>query len=132
MRLPASRAFREGSHARQMRRACAGRRGLPGRALRDGGGHMQVEAAHILPVEQRRPDAVRNGLALSGMQHGMFDRGLVSADADHAILPARTGLAAERPGRLLIPERRLILPEHPARRPAPVFLRWHREHVFRG
>lgn len=50
---------------------------MSGLARRNGGGRPEVEAADILLVEEREPDTVRNGIALSGNLHGMFDRGLL-------------------------------------------------------
>lgn len=128
----ASRAFREASFARQVKRAYAGRCAMSGLALRNGGGRMEVEAAHILPVAERGPDVVQNGLALSGTLHWMFDRGLVSVDGDGAILVAKGSIADQVADRLIVPDRRLIAPPDPALRPAPAFLRWHREQVFKG
>ncbi|WP_413868099.1 HNH endonuclease [Albidovulum sp.] len=127
-----SRAFRDQSFARQVRRAYAGRCAMSGLELRNGGGRPEVEAAHILPVEERGPDTVRNGLALSGTIHWMFDRGLVSVDADNALLIARGSIAAEVAGRLFVPDRRLIVPSDPSLRPHPAYLDWHRQHRFKG
>lgn len=127
-----SRAFRDQSFARQVRRAYAGRCAMSGLELRNGGGRPEVEAAHILPVEERGPDTVRNGLALSGTIHWMFDRGLVSVDADNALLIARGSIAAEVAARLFVPDRRLIVPSDPSLRPHPDYLDWHRQHRFKG
>ena len=127
-----SRAFRDQSFARQVRRAYAGRCAMSGLELRNGGGRPEVEAAHILPVEERGPDTVRNGLALSGTIHWMFDRGLVSVDADNALLIARGSIAAEVAARLFVPDRRLIVPSDPSLRPHPAYLDWHRQHRFKG
>lgn len=127
-----SRAFRDQSFARQVRRAYAGRCAMSGLELRNGGGRPEVEAAHILPVEERGPDTVRNGLALSGTIHWMFDRGLVSVDGDDSLLIARGSIAAEVTERLFVPDRRLILPADPALRPHPAYLDWHRRHRFKG
>lgn len=127
-----SRAFRDQSFARQIRRAYAGRCAMSGLELRNGGGRPEVEAAHILPVEERGPDTVRNGLALSGTIHWMFDRGLVSVDVDGSILLARGSIADEVADRLLTPDRRLILPRDPANHPHPSYLEWHRRERFKG
>ncbi len=127
-----SRAFRDQSFARQVRRAYAGRCAMSGLELRNGGGRPEVEAAHILPVEERGPDTVRNGLALSGTIHWMFDRGLVSVDGDDSLLIARGSIAAEVTERLFVPDRRLILPADPTLRPHPAYLDWHRRHRFKG
>ena len=55
----------------------------------NGGGRSEVQAAHIRPVEDRGPDSVRNGIALSGTVHWMFDKGLISVDENFDILIAK-------------------------------------------
>jgi putative restriction endonuclease len=127
-----SRAFRDQSFARQVKRAYAGRCALSGLALRNGGGRPEVEAAHIIPVEARGPDVVSNGLALSGTVHWMFDRGLVAVDDDLSILVARDSVASDIAARLLVPDRLVILPADPTHRPHPAYLKWHRETCFKG
>jgi putative restriction endonuclease len=127
-----SRALRDRAFSRQVRRAYGGRCAISGLEIRNGGGRPEVEAAHIVPVEERGPDAVTNGLALSGTLHWMFDRGLISVDADDGILIARGSIADESARRLIRPEGRLILPERPQDRPHSAYLRWHREHRFKG
>jgi putative restriction endonuclease len=54
--------------------------------LINGKGRPEVEAAHIMPVEENGPVSVQNGIALSGTVHWMFDRGLLSMDDDYTIL----------------------------------------------
>jgi putative restriction endonuclease len=127
-----SRAFRDRAFARQVKKAYGGRCAMSGLALRNGGGRPEVEAAHILPVEERGPDTVRNGLALSGTVHWMFDRGLVSVDADHSLLIARDSVANEIADRLLVADRRLLLPTDPAQHPHQSYFAWHRRHRFKG
>ncbi len=127
-----SRAFRDRSFARQVKRAYAARCAMSGLSLRNGGGRPEVEAAHILPVEEQGPDTVRNGLALSGTVHWMFDRGLVSVDHDGTILTAPNSIASEVADRLLVADRRLIMPPDPAHRPHQGYLQWHRQHRFKG
>ncbi len=53
---------------------------------------------------------VRNGLALSGTAHWMFDRGLITVDDDLAILTMTSGLP-EDAARLIVPDRRLRAPD---------------------
>jgi putative restriction endonuclease len=127
-----SRAFRDRTFARQVKRAYGGRCAMSGLSLRNGGGRAEVEAAHILPVKENGPDTVRNGLALSGTVHWMFDRGLVAVDSDGTILAARGSIAAEVADRLLTPDRRLIVPQDPVLRPHAGYLQWHRLHRFKG
>ena len=127
-----SRAFRDRAFARQVKRAYGGRCAMSGLALRNGGGRPEVEAAHIVPVEDRGPDTVRNGIALSGTVHWMFDRGLLSVDADFSVLVARDSVAGEVADRLLRPERRLLLPPDARQHPHAAYFAWHRRNSFKG
>ena len=128
----ASRKFRDQSFARQVKRAYAARCAMSGLELRNGGGRPEVEAAHILPVEENGPDTVRNGLALSGTLHWMFDRGLLAVDADYSILTAGGSIASEVADRLLTPDRRLIMPRDATMWPHQGYLSWHRENRLKG
>jgi len=73
---------------------------------------------------------VRNGIALSGTVHWMFDRGLISSGDDGSVLQSSQGLPDDM-GRLIRPERKLLLPSHPAIQPHPGYLAWHRDHCFK-
>ena len=90
-----------------------------------------MQAAHIRPVAAEGPDSVRNGLALSGTIHWMFDRGLISVDDDYTILTARDQVP-DTVGRLLNRDGRLRLPSGPELLPHPLFLQYHRKEVFKG
>lgn len=127
-----TRAFRDASFARNVRRAYAGRCAISGLELRNGGGRAEVEAAHIRPITADGPDTIRNGLALSGTIHWMFDRGLIAIDDDLSLLTARDSIADEVAGRLFNAERRLILPRDSGHRPHQDYLRWHRNNLFKG
>ena len=105
---------------------------MSGLELRNGGGRPEVEAAHIVPVESRGPDTVRNGLALSGTVHWMFDRGLVTVGEDFGLLIAAGSVASEIADRLLVPDRRLVLPANPAHEPHQSYFDWHRRNCFKG
>ena len=59
---------------------------ITGHRFINGGGRAEVEAAHIKPVEHSGPDAVTNGLALSGTAHWMFDRGLIGLSNELEII----------------------------------------------
>lgn len=126
------RAFRDHAFARQVKQAYGGRCAMTGLQIRNGGGRPEVEAAHIVPVEASGPDTVRNGLALSGTVHWMFDRGLVSVGDDYSILIAQDTAARDMADRFFAPDWRLILPADAARHPHPAYLKWHRENCFKG
>lgn len=125
-----SRPYRDVAFRRKVREAYDYRCSMSGLRLRNGGGRPEVQAAHIRPVERQGSDAVRNGLALSGTLHWMFDRGLLSVADDWSILVSRNKVPAEVVDRLIVPHGRLCLPRDPSEWPHPQNLRWHRENVF--
>ena len=125
-----NRKVRDPAFRRLVRQAYDLRCAVSGLRLINGGGRPEVEAAHIMPVENNGPDTVRNGIALSGTVHWMFDRGLISFGDDGSILTSPHGLP-DAMDRLIRPERKILAPGHPAFRPHPGYLGWHREHVFK-
>jgi len=126
-----TRPFREEAFRRKVREAYQNTCAFSGLRLINGGGRPEVQAAHIRPVASQGPDSVRNGLALTGTLHWLFDRGLLAVGEDLRILVSPQGLPDDI-GRLLRPDRRVVLPAAPDQRPHPVFLVWHREHVFKA
>jgi putative restriction endonuclease len=90
---------------------------------------FEVECAHIMPVEAGGPDSASNGIALSRCLHWMFDKGLISIDADYRILKSRHDFQP-RIDSLLNESGQINLPESDSHRPHPEFLRYHREHIF--
>ncbi|KUO51349.1 MAG: restriction endonuclease [Sphingomonadales bacterium BRH_c42] len=123
-----SRPFRDRAFRRAVLHAYDGRCAVTGWRLINGGGRLEAEAAHIRPVEHGGPDSVRNGLALSGTAHWMFDRGLICVADNHDILIHRK--VNDRAGveAIINPTGRLIAPDREADRPHPTFLAWHREY----
>jgi putative restriction endonuclease len=122
--------FREAAFARQVKSAYGARCAMTGLRILNGGGRPEVQAAHIRPVSDGGPDAVRNGIALCGTAHWMFDRGLISIDDDHSILVAK-GHVPEAVQRLLQPDLKLLLPKAPHLHPHPEYLAHHRAR-FKG
>jgi putative restriction endonuclease len=125
-----SRPYRDVAFRRKVRVAYDYRCAMSGLRLRNGGGRPEVQAAHIRPVDRQGSDSVRNGLALSGTLHWMFDRGLLSVAEDHTILVSRNKVPSDVVARLISPQGGLILPRDPHDHPHPENLRWHRENVF--
>ncbi|MBD3774671.1 MAG: HNH endonuclease [Rhodobacteraceae bacterium] len=123
-----NRPFRDRAFRRAVLHAYDGRCAVTGWKLVNGGGRLEAEAAHIRPVERGGPDSVRNGLALSGTAHWMFDRGLIGFADDLSILVHRKVNDREGVEAVLNPARRLLAPEREADRPHPQFLAWHREY----
>lgn len=126
-----SRPFRDRAFAAAVKDAYLDTCAMSGVKIINGGGRSEVHAAHIRPVEHRGPDSVRNGLALSGTFHWMFDRGLISVDDDYRLLLAKDRLP-DSIDRLLGGNDRLLAPGRPDLRPHPQFLAWHRNNVFKG
>jgi putative restriction endonuclease len=125
------RAYRDVAFRRKVREAYGYRCAMSGLMLRNGGGRPEVQAAHIRPVAQQGSDAIRNGLALSGTLHWMFDRGLISIAEDcRTILVSHNKVPSDVVTRLLPPDVKLIAPLHPHHAPHPENLRWHRENIF--
>lgn len=123
--------YREVAFRRKVREAYGFRCAMSGLQLRNGGGRPEVQAAHIRPVEHDGSDSVRNGLALSGTLHWMFDRGLISVGEDgETILVSWNKVPGDVVARLLPADGKLLGPADPRDRPHPGNLRWHRENVF--
>lgn len=125
-----SRKFRDGAFARTIQRAYGSTCALTGLKLINGGGRCEIEAAHIIPVEQNGPDSPRNGIALSRTVHWLFDRGFLSISDSLEILVA-DDLVPEPVLRLLNPNRRIHAPALESLRPHPFYLRHHRQR-FKG
>lgn len=98
----------------------------------NGGGRAEVEAAHIKSVQEKGPDVVQNGLALSGTVHWMFDRGLLTVSDDATILLSNHINDVDGVRKILNASGRAKYPEEPRDAPDPAFLRWHRERCFKG
>jgi putative restriction endonuclease len=126
-----SRPFRERSFMHNVRAAYSNRCAMTGLRLINGGGRPEVQAAHIQPVASKGPDSVRNGLALSGTVHWMFDRGLISIGDDYKILIAKNHVP-EDAVRLLNQNGLIHLPEDQTLHPNAHYLKFHRDVVFKG
>jgi putative restriction endonuclease len=104
---------------------------VTGLQIINGGGRPEVQAAHIRAVESGGSDSIRNGVALSGTVHWMFDRGLISIDDDYSVLVADKKLP-EAARQMIRHDRKLILPKREDLRPHRTYLKFHRENVFKG
>lgn len=122
-----SRPFRERAFRRAVMQAYDGRCAVTGWKVVNGGGRLEAQAAHIRPVEHGGPDSVRNGLALSGTAHWMFDRGLIGFSDDLDIMIHRKVNDREGVASIVNATGKLIPPKLAAHRPHPTFLAWHRE-----
>jgi putative restriction endonuclease len=124
------RKVRDAKFRRAVLHVYEGRCALTGMRLVNGGGRLETEAAHIMSVGDGGPDAVNNGIALSGTVHWMFDRGLISlSDAGDILLSSKIN---DRDGveSMIYPDRRARWPSTPAHRPHRRYLEWHRNECF--
>ena len=126
-----NRPFRDRAFAAAVKTAYDKTCAVTGLRLINGGGRPEVQAAHIRPVADQGPDSVRNGIALCGTVHWMFDRGLISLNDDYEILKAGSGIP-QAMDRMFPPEGELTLPDREDWRPHPCFLKYHRAQVFKG
>jgi putative restriction endonuclease len=108
-------------------RRCA----FTGLQLINGGGRAEAEAAHIQPVEADGPDSIRNGIALSGTVHWMFDRGLLSLSNDLSIMVSRHVNNPNDVHRVLGGRTTASSPTKPEYAPHPKYLEWHRANCFK-
>ncbi|MGJ8569951.1 MAG: HNH endonuclease [Hoeflea sp.] len=125
-----NRRFRDAKFRQHVRIAYDRRCAFTGLRLINGKGRPEVEAAHIMPVEQNGPDSIQNGIALSGTVHWMFDRGLLSMEDDFTILKSRQ--LNHDVSHLLRPDLKAIVPDNPRLRPHPYYLDWHRTNCFKA
>jgi putative restriction endonuclease len=126
-----TRKYRDVAFRRHVRAAYDNTCAITGLRLINGGGRPEVQAAHIWPVEHDGPDTVRNGLALTGTAHWLFDRGLLTVDESFRVCVASTSLPAGLES-LISPGQKIRLPAQEHHWPHANFLRWHRENRFKG
>jgi putative restriction endonuclease len=125
-----ARPFRDRAFKTAVRSAYENKCALTGLRLINGGGRPEVQAAHIKPVSENGPDSIRNGLALSGTFHWLFDRGLISVSDDYRILVSEKDVPAQARA-MLNPSGKLFLPKDSAFYPNPYYLEFHRR-GFKG
>ncbi len=126
-----ARPFRDRAFRLNVGQAYGASCAMTGIQIRNDKGHVEVEAAHIRPVADRGPDTVRNGLALSRSIHWMFDGGLISLEDDGTIL-LDEGRVPLKIKEILNENGKMFLPDRADAHPHPKYLKFHRDHVFRG
>ncbi|WP_309601459.1 HNH endonuclease [Sphingomonas sp.] len=122
-----SRKVRDAKFRRAVLHVYDGRCALTGMRLVNGGGRLETEAAHIMGVGDGGPDAINNGIALSGTIHWMFDRGLIGLSEAGDILLSDKINDREGVEKMIRPDRRAHWPFAAAHRPHPRYLEWHRQ-----
>jgi len=127
------RSFRDVMFRRLVRRAYDGRCAMTGLKIASENRTLEVEAAHIRPVDKKHagPDSVRNGIALTRTVHWLFDNGLVSVEDNMSILMANKGIP-DKVRSMLNQDGFLSVPRSISDQPHKQFLRYHREVIFKG
>ena len=118
---------------RHVLRAYESRCCVCGYDVRLGNAPAGIEAAHIKWYQAGGPDLVSNGLALCTLHHKIFDLGAFTVTADQLTLVFSQEISGTSQIEWLLafhgkPIRR---PQSKAYLPAPEFLDWHRDKVFR-
>lgn len=129
--MTGSKPFRDQAFRRGVRKAYDNRCAVTSLQLLSVKGNPEVEAAHIRPVKDRGSDSVRNGLALTGTMHWLFDAGLISVAEDMRILVAEKYIPP-KVSALINASGFINLPKDPTRRPHQSFLAHHRTTYFKG
>ncbi|MEX2194980.1 MAG: HNH endonuclease [Thermoleophilaceae bacterium] len=93
-----------------------------------------LEAAHIRPFSQGGRHEVKNGIPLRRDLHRLFDLGYVTVRPDRSFAVSRQLRDDYANGRVYyeLDGRRIAVPARPEERPAPEFLEWHGDVLFRG
>jgi putative restriction endonuclease len=99
--------------------------------MRTPDGHTAVAAAHIVPWSHGHNDDPRNGMALCGLHHWAFDRGLMAVeDYRLRVSPVAKSEDTIAPSVLELDDRPIYLPNDQVLWPAKSALRWHMENIF--
>jgi len=93
-----------------------------------------LEAPHIRPFSEDGPHEVRNGLFLRADLHGLFDRGYVTIIRKGQLEVSSRLREDYDNGHCYYPMhgQKVSFPTGPENAPAPEFIEWHNEKVFRA
>lgn len=94
-----------------------------------------LEAAHIHWHHMGGPDIEANGLSLCSLHHKLFDLGAFTVDpAGHRVVFSQFAISGNRQptGELQYHGRPIHPPQDGAFLPAPAFLQWNRDNVFKA
>jgi putative restriction endonuclease len=131
VKVELSRVVRDATFRRLVLQAYGERCAITGLRFINGGGRAEVNAAHIRPVEHGGPDAVQNGLALSGTAHWMFDRGLIGLQDDYKIIVSRHVNDLESAHSFINKTGFAHVPADNRLCPSNKFLDWHRKNILK-
>jgi putative restriction endonuclease len=97
-------------------------------------GHTAVDAAHIIPWSETHNDDPRNGIALCGLCHWVFDEGLMAISEAYIVkLSPQMRVSDNIPGHMLTLEHRSIIgPNERALWPDLQSINWHSKNIFQN
>lgn len=97
-------------------------------------GRSAAEAAHIIPWSRSYNDDPRNGVALCGLHHWVFDQGLLTITPSYnvQISPLVDDQPSANHALLAFARQSIQLPNQVHLYPDPIALKWHYEHVYRN
>lgn len=97
-------------------------------------GRSAAEAAHIIPWSQSYNDDPRNGVALCGLHHWVFDQGLLTITPIYKvqISPLVDDQPSANQALLVFARQSIQLPTQVHLYPDPVALKWHNQFVYRN
>jgi putative restriction endonuclease len=125
---------RDPAFRQRVLRAYEHRCAVCGLDLRIGSVTAAIEAAHIKWFQANGPDIESNGLALCSLHHKVFDLGgFTVLPESYQLMFSQEVVASDSVKHILLGYHGagLILPQSPAYFPAPTFLAWHRQEVFK-
>jgi putative restriction endonuclease len=95
-------------------------------------GRTAVAAAHIVPWSHGHNDDPRNGMALCGLHHWVFDQGLVTVGIDYSIKVSPAVRLEENAAEAIqkLDGQTIYLPIDYILRPSKSALRWHMDNIF--
>jgi len=100
---------------------------VTGLRIVNGGGKVEVQAAHIWAVADGGPDVVQNGIALTATAHWLFDRHLISLTDDFGLLVSHNKVPSELRQLFSHHLERIRLPKDRTLWPHPAYVERHRE-----
>ena len=97
-------------------------------------GRTAITAAHIVPWRHSHNDDPRNGMALCGLHHWIFDQGLIGVSTAYAIqVSPLLRLAMQHADPVLaLDGQTIVRPQERSLWPARAALRWHLSSIFRA
>ena len=122
-----NRPFRDAAFRTSVVSAYRERCAVTGLRIVNGGGGVEVQAAHIWPIKDGGPDIVQNGLALSATCHWLFDRHLISLTDQYGLLVSHNRVPGELRSLFSKQLDRIHLPREERLWPRRDFIARHRE-----